>query len=304
MVSDDDLAPYQGVALPTRRQFLRGLLGVGTVAGTVGVASQVRFGSVEARRPRPDTWPRPGFDAARSSFNPAASPPTDPAVDWRRPAPKGSTFRRVLVAGTDAVYAGGDRLRAFGRADGRELWQGGGLISALALGDGRLYAGAEGLNTLRALTTAGEQQWEVDTRRQRILDILPAGERLFVGRGGGVAARDPSDGTELWWADRGWGRNFSSPGDGCTPGDPTRGSSPRGRCWTGCSRGPRGSPGKHRAGWGASSGPAPGSSSAAARTGRGGSRRCWTPTTPRGSAAGRPGRGRGWTVRVPSSRHR
>ena len=207
MVSRDDLTPYQGTPLPTRRTFLNALLGTGAAVVLGGAASQVTVDPVDARSPATDTWPQPDYDAAGSAFEPEGSPPTDPSVDWTAPAPDGGVAGRELVVGPEAVYANGANFAALDRADGSERWRVEETAGRLALGDGRLYAGLEPFGTLRALSPAGERVWQhtPEPDRERVLGLVPTADGLLVARTNGVSARDPADGTQLWWTGRAQG---------------------------------------------------------------------------------------------------
>lgn len=184
---------------PTRRQLLAG---TGAVVGTVGVsgaaAARVTVDEVETDEPSPGTWPTDRYDAANTTTNPHASPPSEPEVDWRVPVDADNAWEDGFVVGPVRVYHAGTRLTALDRENGWRRWSRHEPSGALAVREGTLYHCHGGddsslprLSSFDART--GEPRWRTDVPEDSG-GLTVTADRLFVsGR-----AFDAEDGRLEW----------------------------------------------------------------------------------------------------------
>lgn len=194
--------------MPSRRAVLGAAGAVGLGGSALGLAATARVNPPDFSSPPPTTWPLERFDAANSAANPGASLPTDPAVDWTRPA-LGLTLDASVVVGRDTVYASDvtytDSVTAIDRVDGRVRWAHEPFGGRLALVDGILIVAAETTRTgpeVRAFdTTDGAEVWHADRRSAGVDHVVAAGDTVFVGGDGVVDAFSKGSGARQWRAE-------------------------------------------------------------------------------------------------------
>ncbi|MFA1611079.1 outer membrane protein assembly factor BamB family protein [Halobellus rubicundus] len=196
----------------TRRRIL--LAGGGLIGA--GALGRLRTATPDALRVAEGVWPFADRDSARTSAAPAATPPTDPEVAWRRePVPVVDS----LIAGPERLYAGSGeregeppRVAALDRVDGDVLWTVTAPGARLAYADGSVFATGATIDgpdsgaddgprdaVARLDATTGETGWRRPLRN--------AGERLlvtrrtvYVGSHDGLAAFGRDDGRSLFRA--------------------------------------------------------------------------------------------------------
>lgn len=182
---------------PTRRQVLAGagvVVGAGAVSGAA--ASQVTAEDIETWEPPAGAWPGRRHDSGDTNVNPDASPPDDPAVEWRVQLDVSSTEPEAFVVGPDRVYVHADRLAARNRRDGTVEWTRREPTGELVVRDGTLYHRSEtdGETTLSAFDAGtGEPRWRTDLPERSVDMTLTADHLVVNGR-----AYDVADGRLAW----------------------------------------------------------------------------------------------------------
>ncbi len=201
----DELAGTDGVR-NDRRTFLKHLALVAPV-GRVGRATSFDAGDLvhEQADTGEDVWRQLGHDAANTSYNPAATGPSEPIEErWRFELPDDGVVYAPVVAG-DTLYTTNNflagTLHAIATEDGTERWQFSapeGRFGMQAVVDDTVYVGSTD-GTVYALDAAtGDPRWLFVTSSDTIKNGKVHDDTVYFGDDTDVKALDATTG-ELRW---------------------------------------------------------------------------------------------------------